>query len=105
MVNDIKKAKSGMYPQNTQEMEEECIALAMEEARRRLQEGTASPAIITHFLKRASNETRIKEEMLAAQTALLEEKKRNMELSQREMEVYEEAIEAFRNYGGGRFGD
>ena len=88
-------------PGLTPEAEEnQCIALAMKLVKKRLEEGTASSQETTHFLKLGSTIAKLQKEKLTAENELLTAKKEQINNTQRESEIYEEALNAFRRYSG-----
>lgn len=95
--NDIRPALS---PENA---EAQCVALAMNLARQRLLDGTASAQEVTHFLKRGTRETQLKEEILELEKELTVAKTEKLNSEKRTEEMYANAIKAMRNYSG--YGD
>ena len=88
-------------PGLTPEAEEnQCIALAMNLVKKRLEEGTASSQETTHFLKLGSTIAQLQKEKLKAENELIAAKKEQINNTQRESEMYEEALNAFRRYSG-----
>ena len=82
-------------------VENELISLAMDEAKRRLRDGSASFQIVRELIKRGSTKERMKEEMIEEKKKLVEAKVRAMESAERVEELYEEAMKSFKNYSGG----
>lgn len=88
-------------PGLTPEAEEnQCIALAVNLVKKRLMEGTASSQETVHFLKLGSTEARLRKEKLAAENELIAAKREQIQNTQRESEMYEEALNAFKRYSG-----
>jgi hypothetical protein len=85
--------------------ENQCIALSMKLVKQRLENGTASSQETTHFLKLGSSIARLQKEKLEAENALLAAKKEQINNTQRESEMYEEALNAFRRYSGQGYAD
>lgn len=81
--------------------ENQLIALAVNLAEKQLLEGTASAAVITHYLKLASTRERIEKEILEKQKALLEAKTESIQSQKRTEELYRSALDAMRIYSGG----
>ena len=50
------------------------INLAYEQAAKQLEDGTASPTVLTHFLKQGTAQTQLQIEKVRKETALLEQK-------------------------------
>lgn len=80
--------------------EDQLIALAVDVAEKQLQEGTASPSVITHFLKLGSTKERLEKEMLAEQKKLVEAKTEAIQSAKRIEELYAEALKSMRTYSG-----
>ena len=90
-----------MRPALSPEAEEnQMISLAMDLAKQQLQDGTASSQLITEFVKRGSTKARIEQEMLEKQKELVEAKTQSLQSAQRIEELYENALDAMRNYSG-----
>lgn len=80
--------------------ENQMIALAVDLAEKQLMEGTASSQVITHYLKLGSTKERIEKEILEKQKELIAAKTENLKSAKRIEELYAEAINAMRRYGG-----
>lgn len=80
--------------------ENQLISLAVDLAEKQLAEGTASSQVITHYLKLGSTKERIEKEILEKQKELLEAKTQALQSAQRVEELYENALNAMRNYSG-----
>lgn len=105
-MNKTKAATSSessrkMRPALSPEAEEnQMISLAMDLAKQQLQDGTASSQLITEFVKRGSTKARIEQEILEKQKELIEAKTQSLQSAQRIEELYENALDAMRNYSG-----
>lgn len=92
-----------MKPAMTPEAREnQLISLAVDLAERQLMEGTASSQVITHYLKLGTQKERIEREILEKQKELIEAKTENIKSAQRIEELYTNALNAMRSYGGHR---
>lgn len=80
--------------------ENQLISLATDLAEKQLKEGTASPSVITHYLKLGSTKERIEKEILERQKDLIEAKTQNLQSSQRIEELYTNALNAMKQYSG-----
>lgn len=80
--------------------ENQMISLAVDLAEKQLQEGTASSQVITHFLKLGSTKQQLEKQKLEEENKLLRAKTENIQSMGRIEELYEEAINAMRNYSG-----
>lgn len=80
--------------------ESKLISKAMRLAERQIDEGTASAQVITHYLKLGSSREVIEQERLRHENELLKVKREAYEGQKRIEELYVNAIEAMRAYGG-----
>lgn len=84
--------------------ENRMIALAIRAAEKQLEEGTASPSVIVHYLKLASSKERLEQEKSKRELELLEAKTEAIKSAKRTEELYSEALLAMKSYsydGGG----
>lgn len=90
-----------MRPALTPEAREnQLISLAIDLVEQRLIDGTASSQETTHFLKLASQKTKLELERQRLENELIQAKTKNLR-DQADMKVlYEEAIAAMRRYSG-----
>jgi len=80
--------------------EKQLANMAMNLAEKQLREGTASPSVITHFLKLASTREEIEKDSLKAQKKLVEAKANSIVTHSDSEKKAEEALGAFRKYQG-----
>lgn len=80
--------------------ESQLIAAAVDLAEKQLLEGTASPSVITHYLRLASGKEKLEREKLKRENELLRAKAEAYESGKRTEELYANAIEAMRTYRG-----
>lgn len=80
--------------------ENELIEAAVNLAEKQLLDGTASPSVITHYLKLASSRERLQKEKLERENAVLKAKAEAYESNKRTEELYSKAIEAMKSYSG-----
>ena len=78
--------------------EQQLIALAYDLVEQRLREGTATSQETTHFLKLGSTRERKERELLEQQLKLMEAKVDALESTKRMESLYQDAINAVRNY-------
>lgn len=71
-------------------------------AEKQLAEGTASSAVITHYLKLGTTRERLEKEKLAKENELLKAKTEALASSARVEELYKQALDAMRSYGSSR---
>ena len=92
---------SRVRPATTPEAREnQLISRAMRLAEQQLEDGTASAQVITHYLKLGSSRERIEQERLRHENELLKVKREAYEGQKRIEELYVNAIQAMRAYGG-----
>lgn len=100
-ANGTKQESKRIRPALTPEAREnQLISLAVDLAEKQLMEGTASSQVITHYLKLGSTKERIEKEILEKQKELISAKTENLKSAKRIEELYTNAIEAMRRYGG-----
>lgn len=80
--------------------EDQLIAEAVDLAERQLLDGTASSAVITHYLKLGSTRAKLENEKLMKENELLRAKTEAMESQKRVEELYQNALDAMRRYSG-----
>ena len=80
--------------------ENQMISYAVDLAEKQLIEGTASSQVITHFLKLATTKAQLEKEKLAKENELLTAKTEAIQSAQRIEELYENAINAMKQYSG-----
>lgn len=80
--------------------EKEVVSLAVDLAEQQLRDGTASPSVITHYLKLGTTSYQLELEKLKHENELLQAKTDNIKSLGRMEELYEQAIESLRKYQG-----
>ena len=93
----IKRCPPAMNPEGR---ENQMIALAVDLAEQQLRDGTASSQVITHYLKLGSTKEKIEKEILEKQKELIAAKTEALQSTKRIEELYTEAMEAMKDYGG-----
>lgn len=83
--------------------ENQMIALAVDLAEQQLRDGTASSQVITHFLKLGTSRAELEKEKLRNETEVLKAKAKAIESAEELKVIYENALNAMRNYQG--YGD
>ena len=95
------KTKKKISPARTpEEQEQRMINLAMKQAEQMLMEGRAPSQIVTHYLKLATEKSRLENEKLRAETRKALSQADSMDAQVHSEEVYQEAIQAFKSYVG-----
>ncbi len=90
-----------MRPALTPEAREnQMISLAMDRVEQRLRDGTATSQETTHFLRLATREAKLKAEILEKEKELVTAKTEAIRSTAKVEELYSEAINALRRYGG-----
>lgn len=94
-------ANQPMRPALTPEAREsQMIALATNLAEEQLRNGTASSQVITHFLKLGTVREQLELEKLNKENKMLEAKTDAIKSAAKVEELYGQALEAMRSYGG-----
>lgn len=78
--------------------EKQLEALAIDLAERQLIDGSASPSVITHYLKLASTREQIERETLIAQATLVKAKANAIESQQQNENAAQNALKAMQHY-------
>jgi len=86
--------------QTPQAREQQMVTLAMDQAERQLREGTASSAVICHFLKLGTTNAQLEKEKLENENLLLKAKAEAYESAKDIKELYTSALDAMKIYGG-----
>lgn len=90
--------KTSRKARTIEQRERQLVDLAVELAEQQLIEGTASPSVITHYLKLASSREKLEQTRLANENELLKARVKALEAAERTEVMYKEAIEAIRSY-------
>lgn len=80
--------------------ENQLISLAVDCAEEQLRERTASSQVIVHFLKLGTTKAELEKEKLKRENMVLEAKAKSYQSSEEIKKLYEDAMKAFRDYGG-----
>lgn len=80
--------------------EKELVSLAVEVAEEQLRKRTASPSVITHYLRLGTTAYQLEIEKLKHENELLQAKTENIKSLGRMEELYEEAIKSLKRYQG-----
>lgn len=80
--------------------ENEMITYAIDLAEKQLREGTASSAVITHYLKLGSTKEKLEREKLQKENELLRAKTEALQSAKRVEELYADALRAMKLYSG-----
>lgn len=80
--------------------EREMISLAVDLAEKQLREGTASAAVIQHYLKLGATDYGLRKERLQRQNELFAAKTEALQRQETSEALYKDAIEAMQRYSG-----
>lgn len=96
---EIRRRKPALTPEAR---ENQMISLAVNLAEQRMMDGTASSQLIVHYLKMAADQEKrkLENQLLETQVELAKAKTSQIESEQRTEELYAQAIEAMKRYGG-----
>lgn len=99
-IKDVKPTqRRAARPASTPEArEQQMVGLAVELAEKQLRDGTASAAVITHYLKLASERERLERKILENQSKLLDVKATSIEKAKEDENLSKAAIEAMKKY-------
>lgn len=91
------RLRPGLSPESN---ENQCISLAMDIAKQKLLDGTASNSMILHFLKLGTTREQLERERLEVQMELDKAKKEALESQSKVEQLYAEAMKAMQLYSG-----
>lgn len=80
--------------------EQQLISLAISAAEKQLREGTASPSVITHYLKLGSSRELMEKEKLKKEIEQMSAKIESIKRGELIEEKYDNAIKAMKQYKG-----
>lgn len=93
-------------PAKTPEAQEQrMINLTMRQTEQMLREGRAPAPVLVHFLRLATEKTKLENQKLEAETKKSLAQVQQIEQQKHSDELYEKALAAFKSYGGGTFGN
>lgn len=95
-------AKKSAPAKTAKGRENQLISLAADLAEKKLRDGTASSQLICTLLNFASIKTKLEIEKLKSDISLAEAKKNNMKNADSIMELYSDALSAFKSYKGSK---
>lgn len=94
-------ARKAKAPRTPEESENMLINLAVTLAEKQLRDGTASPSVISYYLKLAGQRDKLELEKLRQETMLAKAKAESIASAARTEELVQEAVDAMRRYSGG----
>jgi hypothetical protein len=96
-----KKDKKASPPAKTLEAREnQLIALSVDEAERRIRNGTVSAQVLTHYLRLGTTKAQLEKQKLEQENKLLMAKTEALESAKKMEELYAEALSAMTAYRG-----
>ena len=97
-----REKREGYKPSMTPEgREKQLVELAVRLAEKQLMDGTASSAVIVHYLKIASTREVLEREIMEKQSRLLAAKTQNIDKDRESEGIAKAAIEAMKSYNRG----
>lgn len=93
-----KKTKGVKPATNPEAREGQLVNLAVSLAEKQLRDGTASSAVITHYLKLASKREVLEREILEKQSKLYDAKAQSISKDRENEQLAKAAIDAMKNY-------
>lgn len=93
-----KKKRDSRPASNPEAREQQLVNLAVDLAEKQLKEGTASSAVISHYLKIASKRETLERDILQQQSKLIEAKSSAITKGKEDENIAKAAIEAMKNY-------
>lgn len=95
-------ARKAKAPRTPEESERTMINLAVSLAEKQLRDGTASPSVISYYLRLAGERDKLEREKLRRETELVKAKAESIASAARTEELVQEAVDAMRRYTGGQ---
>lgn len=93
-----KKERESRAALTPEARESQLVNLAVELAEQQLRDGTASAAVMTHFLKLGTKKEHLERQILEKQSALIEAKASSLNKDKDSDSLAREAIEALKGY-------
>lgn len=84
-----------------EQQENRLVTLAVRRAEEMLEDGTAPPSVIVHYLKLGTSREKLEQEKLQAENEMLKAKAEALAATARGEEMYQEVLTAFRSYAIG----
>ena len=101
-ASNVEKTEVRRPPATTLDgRENQMVGLAVDLAEKQIREGTASAAVITHYLKLGTSREKLERDKLKAENELLKARVEALASQSRVEELYAKAIHAMANYAGG----
>lgn len=97
---DTKKKRESRPASNPDAREQQLVSLAVDLAEKQLRDGTASSAVMTHYLKLATKRETLEREILERQSKLIEAKATNITKENETEQMTKDALNAMKTYTG-----
>lgn len=81
--------------------EQQLVNLAVDLAEKQLRDGSASPSVISHYLKLATRREILEREILEKQSKLIEAKAQTINKEKEDQAIAKAAIDAMKSYHAG----
>lgn len=95
---DTKTKRRRPPAESPEAYERRCTMLAYSLAEKQLEDGNASPSVITHFLKLATERSKLEQEKLSRETELLQTKNVAIQESKNMQEMLSDAMNMMKQY-------
>lgn len=96
----ISKTEMGRPALSIEARENQLIALATDEAEKRIRNGTASSQLLAHYLKQGTVRAQLEKEKLVQENKLTEAKIKAYDSMEEIKVLYEGALKAMKTYSG-----
>lgn len=100
MGDTVKKSKKSTPARTPEQRENQLISLAVDEAEKRLRNGTASSQLVCLLLSLATSKAKLELEKMRSDLRVSEAKIRQIDAQENSGDLYAEAIRAFKEYSG-----
>lgn len=100
VTNQADKTQLGRPALSIEARENQLIALATDEAEKRIRNGTASSQLLAHYLKQGTVRAQLEKEKLIQENKLTEAKTKAYESMEELKVLYEGALKAMKTYSG-----
>jgi hypothetical protein len=98
--NQSSRSEMGRPALSIEARENQLIALCVDEAERRIRDGTASSQLLVHYLKQGTVRAQLEKEKLVQENKLTEAKIKAYESMDELKVLYEGALNAMKTYSG-----
>lgn len=96
----VSRKKAAPPARSIEAREDQLISLAIDMAEEQLTNRTASPLVLSHYLKLATVRAQLEKEKLENENKLLQAKTDSLQSQKKMEEMYRDALNAMREYSG-----